>query len=105
MRSRHYADGSGLYRALRRILDPKVYDLSARDIYVDEEYRRRRDEETRAILAEFLEWFGKTGAGDGLTSEREADFRAREEMGVRVTLDRSGALVIRVPRGKMEDGG
>lgn len=95
----HYPDGNDLHWALSRILDPRTYEVRFINCYEPADYGEALDAKTRGIVAEFLEWLGNTRGGDGLTSESEADFKARVEVGVRVTREPSGTVVIRVPRG------
>lgn len=97
-RPTHYPDAGVLYRCLSRLLDPDTYDIRQLDRYDPAEYGERLDRETREVLAGFRAWLGQTRGGEGLTAEREADWRARQELGVRVTVDRHGAVAIRVPR-------
>lgn len=98
MKSAHYPHGYDLHHALHRLLDPERYEIRQIDRYDPPEYARSLDRETREVLAGFLAWLGQTRGGDGLTSEREADYRARADLGVRVTSERGGAIVIRVPK-------
>lgn len=50
-----------------------------------------------ATLRMFRGWLGQLPDNEGLTSERDHDYAARADLGVRVTLD-GGAVVVRVPR-------
>jgi hypothetical protein len=98
MKTKHYPHGHALYHALSRLLDPDVYDIVQRDRHEPAEYGEKLDRETRAVLADFIDWLGQTTGGRGLTSEPTADWYAREKLRVRVTTDRNNAVVIRVPR-------
>lgn len=97
----HYPEAGDLYRALTRVMDPERYDVKAKDLYDPEEYGIKRDTETRETIAAFLSWLAHTPSGHGLTSEAHAAFQARVALGVSVRMDQ-GAVVIRVPRAKME---